>query len=774
MNNKVTDVMEQVIDHNADVIFITETWLKSDKNKITAEIQEYGYRLKHCVRNDAVKDRGGGVGIAVRSTISVTQISHKSFTSFEHVIVKLLGTKRQTLLFIAIYRLQYVPMTVFYEEFPEFLEMYTVSNDNFLIAGDINIHLETDESPSVKFHEIINIFDLKQHVTGPTHIKGHTIDIVITRNNKSTVENVVITKYNLSHHFLIDFLYNAELSESTMKTITYRNVKKVNSLNFSKDVQDKLSTIPQSHDMKETITNYNRAMTSVMDKHAPLITKTIRIAPHAPWFDAEYADLRRKRRKAEKMLRKTGNEEHENEYNILRKQTTLLAQSKKKTYINDKLSSDISSKNMYTVVNKLLDNNHEPVLPSSNSDLALAIDFKTYFTEKVNKIRATIPHSAVQKSSGIVTNDITLLYEFEPATAAELKQITSSFKIKCSPEDPIPAFLLKENIEVFIPYWLEIVNLSLEIGSMESLKSAVIIPLIKDLGSLVDKEIFKNYRPVSNLLFLSKLIERVVDSRLEKHMTLNKLHNDHQFGYKKHHSTESLLLKIVNNLLLSCDENMPSVVLLLDLSAAFDTVDHEKLLKILYTDIGIRGKAYSWCKSFLTNRTFRVKIGEAYSDEETLLFGVAQGSVLGPRFFNIYTRPLYRYMEPTGFEIDGFADDNQLMKHFLPRLQCYALGKSIQDCLSHILQWMNEYFLRLNQDKTKILVIAPPSIRKEIIIGGVFLNNTCIRFVDSAKNLGFILDSELVFDQHVNKVVKACYMARRQLSQSSHFCQQPI
>ena len=101
------------------------------------------------------------------------------------------------------------------------------------------------------------------------------------------------------------------------------------------------------------------------------------------------------------------------------------------------------------------------------------------------------------------------------------------------------------------------------------------------------------------LLFLSKLIERVVDSRLERHMTLNNLHNNHQFGYKKHHSTESLLLKIVNNLLLSCDENMPTVVLLLDLSAAFDTVDHEKLLEILYIDIGIRGKAYSWCESFL-------------------------------------------------------------------------------------------------------------------------------------------------------------------------------
>ena len=96
---------------------------------------------------------------------------------------------------------------------------------------------------------------------------------------------------------------------------------------------------------------------------------------------------------------------------------------------------------------------------------------------------------------------------------------------------------------------------------------------------------------------------------------------------------------------------------------------------------------------------------------------------------------MYSYIEPTGFDIDGFADDNQLMKRFLPRLQSYALGHSIQYCLNCILQWMNEYFLRLNQDKTKILVIAPPSIGKEIKIGGVFLNNTCVRFVDSAKKL---------------------------------------
>ena len=121
-----------------------------------------------------------------------------------------------------------------------------------------------------------------------------------------------------------------------------------------------------------------------------------------------------------------------------------------------------------------------------------------------------------------------------------------SFEIKCSPDDPLPASVLKENLDLFIPYWLEIVNLSLELGNMDNLKNAVIFPLIKELGSLVDKEIFKNYRPVSNLLFLSKLVERVVDTRLEEHLTRNNLHAPHQFGYKKDHSTEALLLKIVN------------------------------------------------------------------------------------------------------------------------------------------------------------------------------------------------------------------------------------
>ena len=705
------------------------------------------------------------MGIAIKSTFCPTQINSKVFHSFEHTIVKLPCANNKYVILISIYRLLFIPVSVFHAEFTEFLEMYAVLHDAFIIAGDINIHVETG---STKFKELIYLFNLKQHVIGPTHILGHTIDIVITRNDLN-IENIVITKYDLSHHFMIDFVFHAQAKEIFSKSLTYRNVKGVNSEMFCNEVTTGLSMLPYTTSMADKVSNYNEVMSDVVNKHAPVKTKTIKVVPQAPWFDAEYASLRRQRRKAEKKYRQTSQIDDKEEYITLRRQTTALSKTKKESYISDKLKSDKSSKNLYTIVNNLLDNNNESLLPTSQSNYMLAENFSEYFSEKVKKIRASIKSfSPVTESKGSPPN-VTLLFDFEPATADELKQIILSYGIKCSSEDPVPVFLLEENLDVFIPYWLDIVNLSLEVGSMECLKNAVIQPLIKDLSPLVDKENMKNYRPVSNLLFLSKLIERIVDIRLQQHISRNNLHSDNQFGYKKYHSTESLLLKIVDNLLLSCDVNMPSVVLLLDLSAAFDTVDHGKLLEVLYNDIGIRGTVYNWCKSFLTNRTFKVKIENSYSNEMWLPYGVAQGSVLGPRFFNIYTKSLYKYVEPTRFKIEGFADDHQLIKRFLPSLQSHALGDNIQYCLNMISQWMNDHFLCLNQDKTKILVIAPPCVKKEIIIGGMFLDDHCIRFVDSAKNLGIILDSELSFNHQINKVVKSCFNTLRKLSSIRHF-----
>ena len=169
---------------------------------------------------------------------------------------------------------------------------------------------------------------------------------------------------------------------------------------------------------------------------------------------------------------------------------------------------------------------------------------------------------------------------------------------------------------------------------------------------------------------------------------------------------------------LACDEKKPTILLLLGLSAALDTVDQKKLLTILKNEIQIEGTTLKWFKSFLIGRTQKVKINDSYSDIGKLLFGVAQGSILGPDLFNIYIRSLYPYIQPAHFSIFRFADDHQLMKSFVSVLQVKAFD-DINRCLQMITAWVNDFFLCLNPTKTKILIIRPQSLRDSIILNGI-------------------------------------------------------
>ena len=179
-----------------------------------------------------------------------------------------------------------------------------------------------------------------------------------------------------------------------------------------------------------------------------------------------------------------------------------------------------------------------------------------------------------------------------------------------------------------MPYFCLIVKISVNWlnGWIERLQ-CIVNPLLKKAG--IDPEVLKSYRPVSDLLFLSKLTERVVDRRLFEHMSLNNLHCMYEHGYKKKmHSTETLLLPLVNNTLLSLDSNLAVIWVLIDLSAAFDTVDIDLQLQILENEIGIFGTALTWFKSFLSSRKQRVLIEKTVSESIDVQYGVPQGSCL--------------------------------------------------------------------------------------------------------------------------------------------------
>ena len=195
-------------------------------------------------------------------------------------------------------------------------------------------------------------------------------------------------------------------------------------------------------------------------------------------------------------------------------------------------------------------------------------------------------------------------------------------------------------------------------------KTAVVKPLLKKAG--LDHNNFKNYRPVSNLSFLSKVIEKVVLKQLFEYLNTNLFLSPNQSAYKPCHSTETALLKVTNDILLGLDRGHVSLLALLDLSAAFDTADHAIMANTLQSDFGISGTALSWFKSYMFDRKQFVSVNNCCSDPVNHEYGVPQGSVLGPVLFVMYTRPLLSVIDRQCMSNQSFVDDTQIYNSIPP------------------------------------------------------------------------------------------------------------
>ena len=190
-----------------------------------------------------------------------------------------------------------------------------------------------------------------------------------------------------------------------------------------------------------------------------------------------------------------------------------------------------------------------------------------------------------------------------------------------------------------------------------SQRHAIITPLIKK--SNLDATDVKNYRPVSNLTFASKVVERLVSERLVGFLQENNLMPVEQSAYRKHHSTETALLRVISDLLSSMDKQEVTLLGLLDLSAAFDCVDHDILLTRLERTFGITGSVLNWIRSFLLDRTQQVTFRGQLSAIMKLIYGVPQGSVLGPLLFLLYTAELLDIIKKEDMKAHSYADDTQ-------------------------------------------------------------------------------------------------------------------
>ena len=356
-------------------------------------------------------------------------------------------------------------------------------------------------------------------------------------------------------------------------------------------------------------------------------------------------------------------------------------------------------------------------------------------------------------------NNSTALSSFEPVSEGDILKILKLSTTKSCNLDPIPTALVKECADILVTPITNIINYSLREGSFPNcFKTACVTPLFKKPN--LDRNLLKHYRPVSDLSFISKLIEKVVAKQLNNYIDSEGLSNVNQSAYRRLHSTESALLKIQNDIAASMDTGKAVVALtLLDLSAAFDTIDHDILFNSLRDRFGVDGTVLRWIKSYLSNRKQKVKLGtcNSFSDAFSLPYGVPQGSVLGPLLFTLYTTPLSNIISNFNVTHHLYADDTQIYVALDDRNFDSSFAE-LTECLTCVQNWMAGVKLKLNPKKTEFIIIGDRQARESFInkFPTQLLGNS-ISPTDTVKNLGVIFDSGNTFTSHITNMCRAYY-----------------
>lgn len=760
LNNKVDECTQFLQDNQVDIAFITETWLSNESSVTTFAIKEAGYEIDHAYRSKG----GGGVGILWKSSLKVkcnSKIKIYQSLMFRNIVI--IGNVKINC--ICIYRLQEVPESQFMEDLHDLLSCYCSLTEPLLLIGDFNFWYDNHDNKYVReLADLTSSYGLSQFVVGPSHQMGHTLDLVFANKQEFDLPFLHPLDIGMSDHFpiLFDLPSFNHSAKNTTKQFSYRNIKSVNRTEFSHQLCSALNNKLQSVDIAniDFSDHYNIFSDCAMkelDRVAPVITRSLSGTSQPPWMDAEYRQERVIRRTLERNWKASGATEDKEPYITQRKKCAQLATSKRAEYFANIISKcEGDTHALFNIVTTVLDKRKTSgILPQFENPKDLANKFNNFYSDKVLHIRNNIKPSKLECDFRKNFNGI-VMESLRPTTVDELRLIIRDMGIKTSCQDPMPSTIFKDIIEDLLPYICDLVNKSLNTGSVEGIKDCVIIPLLKKMG--VDPDTLKNYRPVTNEVFISKLTEKVVSIRMFNHMNVNNLQSKYQHAYKKFHGTETLLLKLVDDVLIGYESNSATIVLLIDLSAAFDTVDIDKLLNILENDIGIRGTALLWFQSFLRGRTQCVKIENSLSDTLPVLFGVPQGSVLGPILFNIYASSLSLVIKNFGFNTSGYADDNNAYNSFALSFQYNIIAKQLPDLLNQIYEWMNLFFLKMNPDKTEIIMFIPQRLKDAHTINGcIFTDGSCIRFSNFVRNLGVLLDRHLNMDVHINSVVSVCY-----------------
>ena len=771
--NKAPLIHDIIADNNLDLLSLTETWIMdSAPPSVKDDIAPPGFKSLHMHRRSHKHTRGGGLAVVFRDGLIVKPHSMAgSFSprTFELQLLSITSSSSFTLL--NIYRPPSSSSILdFCDELSDILsDLMSRSTNRVIVCGDLNCPGTDQSSLHTALQEVLDTYGLRQYIHQPT--RGNNLLDIVAGESECNIQNVLVLPSNLvSDHCLVVFNIGSVSNVNTVKHFTCRNLKSIDVVAFENAILNSSIFTAPSAGAETFALQVSSVTLQILDTFAPLKSFKKNISQKStPWLSAEVKSAKRDWRRLERKWLRTGLDRDRVLYHIACRKCNHSILAARRKFFLDTLQNSTSSKLTWRTANTLL-HNKKPQSPFSLIDTPLCSKFVVFFCTKIATLRSSVhsllPSLDLSPFDGSLFLDLptssNLLSLLPEVAVSEVMSLLNALPCKTCGLDFLPTSLLKACSFSFSQIITRLANLSFSEGVFPTLfKVAQISPILKKPN--LDSSTLSNFRPISNLNNISKILEKLFMLRVVDHVSSCDAFNSFQSAYRKGCSTETALLHTVNSIRLNMDASRATLAVGLDLSAAFDTVSHSLLLQRLAVSFGFHGPVLLWVESYLSGRSQFVCIDNFHSSPLPLDSGVPQGSVLGPLLFSLYTAPVSRIFSHFCVNFQQYADD--ILAYTPVDSSASPEISNLEACLSCLCTWLSLNYLVVNQDKSETILfgsgkrLATLSDMKSVLVAG-----SPVTLSSSIKVLGVFLDNTLSMNCQIASVCKAASFHTRALS----------